>query len=187
MWVANSRFEASDDCKIKGINGLRLRTSVRKRMPACGSIFPSRGKRASETIPRYCSDNGYKVKRLLISACQYNLRTPRACARYAGARSAPPLQTPGFGATQLVKVRQYRRIKPYGVFYQQNHLHTHLLDIMFQIHLVLYQLVIDTSRSVFPASRTRIQRHSGLRAPSARGCRARTGSGPPAENADISP
>ena len=40
----------------------------------------------------------------------------------------------------IIKVRQYRTIESDGVFHQENHLHTCLLDVVLQIHLILYQL-----------------------------------------------
>ena len=40
---------------------------------------------------------------------------------------------------EFIEVGQYGRIEPDAVFHQQNELHTHFIDIVFQIHLVLYQ------------------------------------------------
>ena len=41
---------------------------------------------------------------------------------------------------ELIQIGQNRRVETDGVFHQQNHLYSHFLDIMFQVHLVLYQL-----------------------------------------------
>ena len=40
---------------------------------------------------------------------------------------------------KLIEVGQHGRVKTNGIFYQENHLHAHLIHIMFQIHLILYQ------------------------------------------------
>ena len=40
----------------------------------------------------------------------------------------------------IIEIRQYRTIETDRIFYQQNHLHTCFLYVMFKIHLILYQL-----------------------------------------------
>ena len=39
----------------------------------------------------------------------------------------------------IIKVGEYRTVEPYAVFDHQDHLHARLVDVVVQIHLVLYQ------------------------------------------------
>ena len=41
---------------------------------------------------------------------------------------------------EVVEIRQDGTIESDGILYQKNHLHTRLMNVMFQVHLVLYQL-----------------------------------------------
>ena len=81
-----------------------------------------------------------QVHRFFITTCQHNLwtatHTKRALVFIQGfcRKLLTLLQH------KLIQTRQYGRIETDGVLYQENHLHPHLLDVVFQIHLVFYQL-----------------------------------------------
>ena len=77
--------------------------------------------------------------RLFVRACQNNLRTSAHTERTL-------VFVQGFGGKlltllqhELIQVGQDGRIETDGILYQQDHLYTHLFNIVFQVHLVLNQ------------------------------------------------
>ena len=80
------------------------------------------------------------LHRLLIRTCQHYFRTSAhtertlVCIQGFGREFLTLLQH------ELIQIRQNGRIETNAIFHQKNQLHTDLLYIVFQIHLVLYQL-----------------------------------------------
>ena len=80
------------------------------------------------------------LHRLLIRTCQHYFRTSAhtkrtlVCIQGFGREFLTLLQH------ELIQIRQNGRIETNAIFHQKNQLHTDLLHIVFQIHLVLYQL-----------------------------------------------
>ena len=76
---------------------------------------------------------------LIIGTCQHHLRTASHSERCRMGVQCLRSKALALGKDVTVQIGQHRRIEADGVFHEQNHLHACLLDVMLQVHAVLYQ------------------------------------------------
>ena len=81
-----------------------------------------------------------EVHGLFVGTCQHNLRpSPHAqCALVAVECFGGEVET--LLQHELIEFRQNGRVETYAVFYKKNHLHTHFLHVVLQVHLVFDEL-----------------------------------------------
>ena len=81
-----------------------------------------------------------EVHGLFVGTCQHNFRpSPHAqCALVAVECFGGEVET--LLQHELIEFRQNGRVETYAVFYKKNHLHTHFLHVVLQVHLVFDEL-----------------------------------------------
>ena len=106
-----------------------------------GHFLSAHGKTGiADDTKRIVSEPLIKRHRLLVVTGQHHLGSaPHAQSRRV-AIECLLREILALGQDVTIQVWQYAAIETYGVFHQQYHLHASLLDIVLQVHLVLYQL-----------------------------------------------
>ena len=91
------------------------------------------------------------AKGFFIGTCQYNFGTsPHAQCALVGIQCFSR-EFLALLQYEFIQIGQDGGVKADAVFHQQDELHTHFVDVVLQVHLVLYQLDDGTSKSVFPS------------------------------------
>ncbi len=81
-----------------------------------------------------------KLQSLLVGASEHHLRTSTHSHRSGMAVQGFLGEILALLQDIIIKVRQDGTVEADGILHQENHLHARLLDVMLQVHLVLYQL-----------------------------------------------
>ena len=76
---------------------------------------------------------------LIVVSCQHHLRPAPHSQRGAVGVECLRGEALALGEDKAVESGQQRRIEAYAVLHEQNHLHACLGNVVFKVHLVLYQ------------------------------------------------